>query len=145
MPGAARRLRTRLGRRGTILTLNGAIATLYGAGLIVAPPPDRRSLYLLLMLAPLPVWAWAWITAGVAALGYAWAGPSRDWPGFTAVWAISAAWATGLLLAWWPLGESPRGWITACMFGAFGAVCLVVIGWEESPGRARSDGGRRES
>jgi hypothetical protein len=133
-----RRLTRRLGRRGTILTLKGVIASLYGYGQLIAPAPDLRGLHLLLKLMPLQAWATAWILAGLTALVCAWLPPRRDWPGFLAVWAITAPWSMAYLVAWWPLGEYPRGWVAASIFGAFGAVCLVAIGWDEPP-RARTE------
>jgi hypothetical protein len=134
---AARRLRTRLGRRGAILTLKGIISALYGYGLLIEPIPDRRGLRLLLDLMPLRGWAIAWLCAGLTALACAWM-PDRDWPGFTAVWLVTVPWALSYFLSWWPYGDNPRGWVTACIFGAFGLVCLVVVGWPE-PGRGRSE------
>lgn len=138
MVAAVRRLTRRLGRRGTLLTLKGVIATLYGYGLLVQPVRDRRGLCLLLKAWPLDAWAGLWIAAGVAALVCAWLPPRWDWPGFLAVWAITAPWSMAYLVAWWPLGEYPRGWVAALIFGAFGAVCLVAIGWDEPP-RARTE------
>lgn len=135
MRAAARRLGQQLGRRGTLLILKGIIATLYGYGQLAEPIRDRRGLCLLLKLMPLDAWGWAWITAGVTALVCAWLPPRRDWPGFLAVWAITAPWSMAYLVAWWPLGEYPRGWVAALIFGAFGAVCLVAIGWDEPPAR----------
>ncbi|MEU5596806.1 hypothetical protein [Streptomyces sp. NPDC020298] len=121
--------------------MKGVIATLYGYGLLVQPLQDPRGLRLLLKLMPLHAWGGAWIAAGLTALVCAWLAPRWDWPGFLAVWAITAAWAMAYLMSWWPLGENPRGWIGACVFGAFGAVCLVAIGWEEPPRRSRERGG----
>lgn len=135
MRAAARRLTHRLGRRGALLTLKGIIATLYGYGQLVEPLRDRRGLCLLLKLLPLEAWAAAWMTAGIIALVCAWLPPRKDWPGFLAVWAITAPWSMSFLVAWWPLGEYPRGWVAALIFGSFGAVCLVAIGWEEPPAR----------
>ena len=135
MRAAARRLTRRLGRRGALLSMKGVIATLYGSGQLVEPVRDTRGLRLLLKLGPLEVWGWAWITAGVIALVCAWLPPRRDWPGFLAVWAITAPWSMSYLVAWWPLGEYPRGWVASLIFGAFGAVCLVAIGWQEPPAR----------
>jgi hypothetical protein len=137
---AVRRLRARLGRRGAILTLKGLIAVLYGYGQLVEPLPQQPGLCLLLKAAPIEVWAGAWIAAGTVALGCAWLREGWDWPGFTAVWLISSAWAMSYLVAWWPLGEFPRGWVGAAVFGAFGGVCLVAIGWEEPPRRDRTEG-----
>lgn len=133
-----RRLGAHLGRRGTMLTLKGTIALLYGYGQLVEPIPDRSGLRLLLHMMPLHAWAVAWICAGVIALVCAWAGPGRDWPGYTAVWLITVPWSLSNLLSWWPLGDNPRGWIAAAIFGAFGLVCLVAVGWPE-PGRSRSE------
>lgn len=138
MRPAARRLAYRLGRRGALLTLKGIIATLYGYGQLVEPVRDRRGLNLLLKWVPLDAWAGLWITAGVTALVCAWLPPRWDWPGFLAVWAVTAPWSMAFLVSWWPLGEYPRGWVAALIFGAFGAVCLVAIGWDEPP-RARTE------
>ncbi|MFB7739559.1 hypothetical protein ACFC08_35470 [Streptomyces sp. NPDC056112] len=131
LAAAARRLGERLGRRGALLTLKGTIAVLYGYGQIIQPVPDQRGLHLLLKAAPIDAWGWTWIAAGVTALVCAWLPQRRDWPGFLAVWLIGSAWAMAYLVAWWPLDEYPRGWVPAAIFGAFGAVCLVAIGWDE--------------
>lgn len=140
---AARRLRKRLGRRGTILLLKGLMALLYGYGQLIQPLPDKRGLHLLLHWIPFHVWAIAWMCAGATALICAWLGQRRDWPGFMAVWLISVPWALAYLVSWWPLGDNPRGWITACIFGAFGLVCLTVVGWPEPP-RASTKGDAHE-
>lgn len=131
MYAAARRLTRRLGRRGAILTLKGTITGLYGFGLLFDPIPDPRGLCLLLSLMPLRAWALLWIAAAATALVCAWLRPRFDWPGYCAVWGITAAWAGAYLVSWWPLGEYPRGWIAAVIWAAFGGVCLVVIGWDE--------------
>ncbi|MFJ8110412.1 hypothetical protein [Streptomyces sp. NPDC096132] len=132
---AARRLSERLGRRGALLTMKGIISTLYGYGQLVEPLRDRRGLCLLLKLMPLEAWAGLWIAAGLTALVCAWLPPRRDWPGFLAVWVITATWAMAYLVSWWPLHEYDRGWVGSLIFGAFGAVCLVAIGWDEPPRR----------
>ncbi|MGW0599972.1 hypothetical protein ACWD11_22850 [Streptomyces sp. NPDC002776] len=135
MLAGARLLTRRLGRRGALLTMKGTIATLYGSGQLAEPVRDTSGLRLLLKLWPLEVWGWAWITAGAIALVCAWLPPRRDWPGFLAVWAITAPWSMSYLVAWWPLDDNQRGWVAALIFGAFGAVCLVAIGWDEPPAR----------
>ncbi|MFJ9657626.1 hypothetical protein ACIRPR_06610 [Streptomyces griseoflavus] len=113
----------------------------YGSGQIVQPTGDPDGLALLLKFRPLEFWGWTWIAAGVIALVCAWLPPRRDWPGFLAVWVVAMPWAMAYLVAWWPLGESPRGWVIALIFGAFGGVCLVAIGWPEPP-PARSEPAR---
>lgn len=135
MRAAVRRLGHRLGRRGALLTMKGIIATLFGYGQMVEPLGDQRGVCLLLKAAPLDVWGAAWMTAGFAALVCAWLPPRRDWPGFLAVWAITAPWSMAYLVSWWPLDENPRGWVGALIFGAFGMVCMVAIGWDEPPRR----------
>lgn len=136
--GPARRLVKRLGRRGALLSLKGVMAAGYGAGQITTPTGDRQGLTLLLKVMALHCWGWVWIVAGAVALVCAWLPPRRDWPGFLAVWLIATPWAMAYLVSWWPLGESPRGWVIALLFGAFGLVCLVAIGWDE-PVPARSE------
>ncbi|MEU0332243.1 hypothetical protein [Streptomyces sp. NPDC006193] len=136
MRAAARRLRKKLGRRGALLTLKGVIATLYGYGQLTTPTADERGIFLLLKLMPFTGWAWLWVLAGATALVCAWLPQRRDWPGFLAVWGVTAPWAGAYFAAWWPLAESKTGWIPAAIFGAFGAVCLVAIGWDEPPARS---------
>ncbi|WP_371670035.1 hypothetical protein OG985_21785 [Streptomyces sp. NBC_00289] len=138
MRAAVRRLRQQLGRRGALLTLKGTITTLYGCAQLVTPQPDQRGLCLLLHLMPLRAWAGLWVAAGITALVCAWLRPRVDWPGFCAVWAITAAWSGSYLVSWWPLGEYPRGWVAAIIWAAFGGVCLVAIGWRE-PTPSRSE------
>ncbi|MGW2908670.1 hypothetical protein ACWC91_40765 [Streptomyces sp. NPDC001204] len=140
MGAAVRRLRKQLGRRGAVLLCKGVMASGYGAGQVFEPTGDRHGLALLLKLRPLEFWGWTWLLAGAIALVCAWLPPRRDWPGFLAVWMVATPWAMAYLLSWWPLQESPRGWVVAALFGAFGAVCLVVIGWDE-PARSESPSG----
>lgn len=135
----ARRLGKRLGRRGALLSLKGVMATGYGAGQIATPTGDRKGLTLLLKVMPLHCWGGVWIIAGVIALIFAWLPQGRDWPGFVAVWLIASGWAGAYLVSWWPLQETPKGWVLALIFGAFGTVNLVAIGWDEPPVPARSE------
>jgi hypothetical protein len=127
----ARRLAKRLGRRGALLFCKGVVATGYGAGQIVTPTGDRHGLTLLLKAMDLHCWGGVWIVAGIIALVCAWLPQGRDWPGFVAVWLIASVWAGAYLVSWWPLQETPKGWVLALIFGAFGAVNFVAIGWDE--------------
>ncbi|MFD0256399.1 hypothetical protein ACFVGX_36460 [Streptomyces sp. NPDC127113] len=138
MRAAVQRLVKRLGRRGALLSLKGIMAVGYGAGQVVQPTGDRDGLTLLLKAMSLDAWGWAWISAGIIALVCAWLRQPHDWPGFLAVWLIASAWAMAYLVSWWPLDESPRGWVVATLFGAFGLVCLVAIGWDEPSARSES-------
>ncbi|MFJ7238206.1 hypothetical protein ACIQWB_13885 [Streptomyces olivaceus] len=138
---APRRLVKRLGRRGALLSLKGIMAIGYGTGQIIQPTGDKQGLTLLLKAMSLDAWGWVWMCAGAVAVACAWLPPRRDWPGFLAIWLIATPWAMAYLVSWWPLGESPRGWVVALLFGAFGLVALVAIGWDE-PAPARSESPR---
>lgn len=136
-----RGLKRRVGRRGAILLLIGGLVTLYGAGQLARPLPDQRGIRLLLLVMDLDCWSWTWIAAGVIAVGCAFIKEGRDWPGFTALWLATMPWAASYLVSWWPLAENPRGWISAVIFAAFGAVPLVIVGWDE-PDRRTKPGAR---
>lgn len=133
---AVRRLTHHVGRRGAILLLIGGLVTLYGIGQIAQPMPDQRGIRLLLLVMDLDCWSWTWIAAGAIAIVCAFL-PGRDWPGFTALWLATIPWALSFFVSWWPLGDNPRGWISAAIFAAFGAIPLVIVGWDEPGRRAR--------
>lgn len=133
---AVQRLMHLVGRRGAILLLIGGLVTIYGAGQLAQPLPDRRGIRLLLLMMDLDCWSWTWIAAGVIAIGCAFLPEGRDWPGFTGLWLATVPWAASFLVSWWPLGDNPRGWVSAAIFAAFGALPLVIVGWDE-PDRAR--------
>lgn len=132
-----RRLSHMVGRRGAILLLLGGLVTLYGAGQLARPVPDKSGLRLLLMVMDLDSWSYTWIAAGGLAIVCAFLPEGWDWPGFTCLWLATIPWATSYLMSWWPLDENPRGWISAAIFAAFGAVPLVIVGWDEPDRRAR--------
>ncbi|MER5461685.1 hypothetical protein ABT010_13545 [Streptomyces sp. NPDC002668] len=126
-----RRLGRRLGRRGAFLVCFGTVWSLIGYGQITSPPPDQRGLKLLTDILPLQVWGWLWFTAGLVAIVSAWMPQGWDWPGFLALPLIVLPWFFAYLLAWWPLGVFPRGWIAAALYGALAIGILVVAGWRE--------------
>jgi len=132
-----RRLIHLVGRRGAILILIGGLVTLYGAGQLARPIPDQRGLRLLLIVMDLDCWSWTWIAAGAIAIGCAFLPEGRDWPGFVCLCLATVPWSASYLMSWWPLGENPRGWATAAIFAAFGAIPLVIVGWDEPDRRAR--------
>ncbi|MET8172857.1 hypothetical protein [Streptomyces clavifer] len=132
-----RRLIHHVGRRGAILLLLGGLVTLYGVGQLARPLPDTSGLRVLLIVMDLDCWSWTWIAAGVLAMGCAFLPEGWDWPGFTGLCLATAPWSASFLMSWWPLGENPRGWISAAVFAAFGAIPLVIAGWDEPDRRAR--------
>lgn len=135
---AVRRLKRRLGRRGTILSCYGIVWLLVGWGQIVQPQPDQRGLQVALSLMPLTAWAWCWIIAGLIALVSAWAPPGRDAAGFVALVLIVVPWMA-TYLASWMLGYYPRGWAAAAVWAAITVPIMVVLGWAEPPRRKRAE------
>jgi hypothetical protein len=119
-----------LGRRGAILLCYGVVWAIIGYGQITSPAPDLRGLRLLLQTMPLDVWGWIWVTSGLIAIASAWLPQGRDWPGFLALPLMVLPWAVSYLLAW-IIGDYPRGWVAAVVWGAIAAPVLVVAGWRE--------------
>ena len=127
-----RRLSRLLGRRGAILLSYGVVWAIIGYGQITSPAPDLRGLRLLLQMMPLDVWGWIWVASGLIAIISAWLPQERDWPGFLALPLMVLPWAVSYLLAW-IIGDFPRGWVAAVVWGAIAAPVLVTAGWREPP------------
>lgn len=128
----ARRLSRMLGRRGAILLCYGVVWSIIGYGQITSPAPDLRGLRLLLQMMPLDVWGCLWVASGLIAIVSAWLPQGRDWPGFLALPLMVLPWTVSYLLAW-IIGDFPRGWVAAVVWGAIAAPVLVVAGWREPP------------
>lgn len=128
----ARRLSRMLGRRGAILLCYGVVWAIIGYGQITSPAPDLRGLRLLLQMMPLDVWGCLWVVSGLIAIVSAWLPQGRDWPGFLALPLMVLPWTVSYLLAW-IIGDFPRGWVAAVVWGAIAAPVLVVAGWREPP------------
>lgn len=132
------RLVRRLGRRGTVLLLHGAIWVLIGASLLADPIdlPGRMP------HEALPAWVRgvAWIVTGAVGVASAWRPPGRDWLGFASlvsmplVMSVSFATSAGGWLIGADIG-SHRSWIDALIWVAVVAVITVVSGWTEPPNR----------
>lgn len=131
----ARRLSRMLGRRGAILLSYGAVWSLYGYGLLIAPRANLIGLDLALQLLPQAVWAWLWIGVGLVALVSAFLSQGVDWLGFLAMPTIALAWIVSYLEAWL-VGDFPRGWVAAAIWTAIAVPVIVVAGWRE-PGRPK--------
>ena len=133
------RLKRRLGRRGAFLLCFGTVWGLIGYGQVTSPQPDQRALKLLLDIMPLDAWGSCWIAAGLIAVASAWMPQGWDWPGFLALPLIVLPWCFAYLMAWWPLGIFPRGWIAAALYGALAIGIFVVAGWREPPRPKRAE------
>jgi len=131
-----RRLSRQLGRRGAILLCYGVVWSIIGYGQITAPQPDLRGLRLLLQTMPLYVWGWLWVASGLIAIASAFLPQGKDWVGFLALPLIVLPWTVSYLLAW-IVGDFPRGWLAAVVWGAIAAPVLVVAGWGEPPRKTR--------
>jgi hypothetical protein len=132
-----RRLGRTLGRRGVILLCYGAVWALYGYAQVASPPPDRRGLQPLIELAPLAAWGWLWMVAGVLAMVSAWLPTGRDWAAFPALQLVVLPWM-GCYLVTWLMGDYPRGWIAAAVWGLISVPVWVVAGWPEPPRMKRA-------
>lgn len=129
----------RVGHRGALLILLGAIALLYGVSLITTPPaPHPPGLRLLLGLMGLHGWGATLAAAGGVAVLCAPLRQGRDWPGFAALTLVWLPWSLSFFVSWWPQGENPRGWVSALVFLALAGVPAVAAEWDEPSIRARS-------
>lgn len=128
-----RRAARRLGRRGGFLLAFGSLWALYGFGQLMEPLPDTSGIQLLLHAWPLDIWAWCWIACGLTAVTAAPQPQGRDWYGFPALLLIVAPWMCSYLVSWWPLGDNPRGWVTALIWAVAAVPVIVVAGWREPP------------
>jgi len=119
-----------LGRRGAILLSYGSVWGLYGYGQLISPQPDQRGLTLALQMLPLDAWACLFIAAGLVAFVAAWVPQGVDWFGFVALVLIVLPWMTSYLASW-ALGDFPRGWVAAAVWGVIAVPVIVVAGWRE--------------
>ncbi|MGW4076020.1 hypothetical protein ACWELB_21325 [Streptomyces asiaticus] len=128
----ARRLTRALGRRGAILLSYGIVWALYGYAQVISPQPDQRGLQPALNVMPLAAWGWAWVGCGVIAIAAAWLPQGVDAAGFLALPLIVLPWMTSYLASW-VMGDFPRGWVAAAIWGLIATPVIVVAGWREPP------------
>jgi hypothetical protein len=93
-----RRLRRRLGRRGTFLLIVGTGKTCWGLSFLV-DPPDDHGLQLLTRVCDLRHWAWLWIGCGIITAASAFLRVGRDRLGFVAALPPPLVWATAYTAA----------------------------------------------
>lgn len=106
--GAARSVRSRLGRRGVPLLLLGTGQVCWGIGYVAAPSTDREGMVGLLAVMPLCGWALVWMAAGAVALVGAFLREGPDRWGFIAAVMPPLVWALGYAYA--GIGGYPRAW-----------------------------------
>jgi hypothetical protein len=119
-----------LGRRGAILLSYGSVWGLYGYGQLISPQPDQRGLTLALQMLPLGAWGGLFIASGILAAVAAFLPQGVDWFGFVALVLIVLPWMTSYLASW-ALGDFPRGWVAAAVWGVIAVPVIVVAGWRE--------------
>ena len=126
----------RLGRRGTILALLGAMWIATGITTLLAPPAPA---YLLLTVAT-EARAAAWIVTGAVAMAHAVRPSGHDAAGWVALYVMAAyrAIAYGWGLVTFLLLPDPGGSLRA-LFGALTWAAILVIlivcaGWREDTG-----------
>lgn len=122
-----------IGRRGSFLAFLFLLDAIYAYSLFF---PTTQSLQtptsvFLLHIAPLWVWGLLWGAAGLVCLFYAF--HRNDAPGFAAAMFMKTLWSLTFLLGWLFAGVE-RGYLTATIWGAFAAVCLLISTWPEPPG-----------
>ncbi|MGC5400221.1 hypothetical protein ACPXCP_31330 [Streptomyces sp. DT20] len=141
MRAAARRLRTRLGRRGQWLILWAVAWICWGYGVVAAPIPDPAPFRLLTTAAPLHDWAWVWIGAGIIVAGCSLLRPPWDWPGFIVALVPPLTWAMSYFVAG-ALGDYARGpWAGLLWLALAAAVMQSSRTREHSVPHSRKTGG----
>lgn len=134
---------TKFGRRGSILTILGAIWIGTGLSIIVTPPSEVYSL--------LSGWEWArglaWIATGCAALWFARKPQGEDAWGFTALYLMPAyrviAYAAGMVNYFIEpeigAGGSARAIVQVFTWLTIMVLIAVMAGWPEPEPRATHD------
>ncbi|MEV0382895.1 hypothetical protein [Nonomuraea sp. NPDC050643] len=132
-----RRIRARIGRRGASLAFFALVDLAYASVMAWAPPEvtPGSSAAVLARLMPLAAWAIPWAAVGLLCAAHVCA--ARDLVAFGAASALCAGWSV-IHLAGWAFGVIDRGFVTAVVWGGFGAFIQVIAGWGEP---ARPDRG----
>jgi len=125
MTSAIRRLRKRLGRRGTVLVLLGLAKICFGLGYALdSGGPTPVGLGLLARHGGTQCWSSVWIICGSVTFGCAWLRIGRDWLGFFSALIPPLVWGGANL--WSAVsGDFPRGFAVAAWY-ALGHVGLIL-------------------
>lgn len=119
-----RRLRKRLGRRGTALVLLGLAKVCFGLGYALDEGPTPGGLGLLARNGGTQCWSSVWIVCGVITFGCAWLRIGRDWLGFFTALIPPLTWGSAYL--WSAVaGDYPRGFAVAAWY-ALGHVGFIL-------------------
>lgn len=136
-----RRLRLRIGRRGTALLILGGIWVLIGIAVWTTSTVVDPSRYLLHERIPVPIRALAWTGTGAVALASAFRRhPGADRWGFVALVVLPIERAGSYAFAWaWsiigPPGQGfPAGFGFALIWAAFTGLIVLIAGWPEAEG-----------
>lgn len=126
-----RRVRHRVGRRGASLLFLAMLDVVYGTGLTCIGDIGRANptYQYAASVAPLGAWAALWLL--VAAVCAVQAFMIRDQLAFGCAVCLKILWG-GLMLIGWLTGDLPRGYVSAAIWGAFGAWVFIISGWTES-------------
>lgn len=127
-----RRLRTRIGRRGSALLFFALVDLVFAASLAAAPPSTSQSSAYAFLATILPLNAWAIPWAAVGGMCLVYAAQTEDRPAFIAASGLKVGWGV-LYLAGWLVGEIPRGYVSAVVWLAFAGFVAVISGWPEPP------------
>lgn len=128
------RIRTRLGRRGASLAFFALVDVVFSYFLARMPADAAKSgsYPFLATIAPLWVWAIPWALSGLLCVLYAPRMMPEDRVAFAAASAVCVGWSV-IHLAGWVVGEIPRGFVAAVVWGGFAAFIQVIAGWTEPP------------
>jgi hypothetical protein len=129
---AARWLRKRLGRRGSILMAFGIFETLYGWGIVSDPRYGVvRGVGVLTRWLPMPWWGGLWILCGITAVLMAFE-PRPRWDrwGFAAATLPMLLWSAANAVAWLS-GVFGQAWTSMVTWAAFAYIAQKINRWPE--------------
>ena len=118
------------GRRGAFQLVMSAVYLVVGSSFFFAPASASREETFRWLTPALPWFAALWIIAGVIALVSAFLPRPRDAVGFIALVFAPGIWVGLFVAAGLFASGNPLAFVSAIVYGAFGAVPLIVSGME---------------